>query len=114
MSFREVPVFEVREVLRLGVGGEGLGSIERLSPVDRKTVRRYVEAAGECGVVQNGDEAQLSDEVIGWVCGRVRPHRRDGHGRSWDALCADHDRLKGWLVDDKLTVVKPTSCSPAR
>ena len=106
MSFREVPVFEVREVLRLWVRGEGLRSVERLSSVDRKTVRRYVEAAQECGVVQNGDESQLSDGVIGWVCERVRPHRRDGHGRSWETLQADHDRLKGWLVDDKLTVVK--------
>ena len=44
MSFREVHVFEIREVLRLWLRGEGLRSIERLSSVDRKTVRRYVEA----------------------------------------------------------------------
>ena len=30
MAFREVPVFEVREVLRLWLDGEGLRSIERL------------------------------------------------------------------------------------
>ena len=45
MAFREVRVFEVREVLRLWLAGEGLRSVERLSQVDRKTVRRYVEAA---------------------------------------------------------------------
>ncbi len=45
MGFREVPVFEVKEVLRLWLRGEGLRSIERLSRVDRKTVRRYVAAA---------------------------------------------------------------------
>ena len=49
MAFREVRVFEVREVLRLWLAGEGLRSIERLSQVDRKTVRRYVEAAGRWG-----------------------------------------------------------------
>jgi transposase len=106
MSFREVPVFEVREVLRLWVRGEGLRSIERLSSVDRKTVRRYVSAAAECGVVANGDEGQLADGVIGLVCERVRPHRRDGHGRSWETIRAHHERVKGWLVDDKLTIVK--------
>src|SRR4051794_373550 len=106
MSFREVPVFEVREVLRLWVRGEGLRSIERLVSVDRKTVRRYVTAGQECGVVQNGDETQLSDGVIGWVCERVRPHRPDGHGQAWETLRGQHDRLKGWLVDEKLTVVK--------
>ena len=37
MSFREVHVFEIREVLRLWLRGEGLRSIERLSSVDRKT-----------------------------------------------------------------------------
>ena len=45
MAFREVRVYEVREVLRLWLAGEGYRSIERLSQVDRKTVRRYVEAA---------------------------------------------------------------------
>lgn len=43
--FREVPVHEIKEVLRLWVRGEGLRSIERLTVVDRKTVRRYVAAA---------------------------------------------------------------------
>jgi hypothetical protein len=45
MVFREVPVFEVREVLRLWLGGHGLRRVERLAGVDRKTVRRYVAAA---------------------------------------------------------------------
>ena len=45
MAFREVRVFEVREVLRLWLAGEGLRSVERLAQVDRKTVRRYVTAA---------------------------------------------------------------------
>ena len=38
--FREVRVYEIREVLRLWVRGEGLRSIERLSSLDRKKVRR--------------------------------------------------------------------------
>jgi len=45
MGYREVPVFLVREVLRLWLRGETRGGIDRLSRVDRKTVRRYVEAA---------------------------------------------------------------------
>ena len=45
MAFREVRVFEVREILRLWLRGEGVRASERLSGVDRKTVRRYVEAA---------------------------------------------------------------------
>jgi hypothetical protein len=39
MAFREVRVFEIREVLRLWLRGEGLRPIERLAVVDRKSVR---------------------------------------------------------------------------
>jgi hypothetical protein len=38
MAFREVRVFEVREVLRLWLAGEGLRSIERLGGMERKAV----------------------------------------------------------------------------
>ncbi len=106
MSFREVQVHEIREVLRLWLRGEGHRSIERLSLVNRKTVRRYVGAAVACGVARDGGEGQLTDELIGQVCELVRPHRRDGHGEAWATLGANHDQLKTWLVDEKLTVVK--------
>jgi len=106
MTFREVQVYEIREVLRLWLRGEGQRSIERLSSVDRKTVRRYIGAAQAAGVVRDGGEEQLSDEVIGQVCELVRPHRPDGHGAAWSTLKSNHDRLETWLVDDKLTVVK--------
>jgi transposase len=106
MSFREVRVHEIREVLRLWVRGESERAIARLSLVDRKTVKRYVTAGVEAGLVRDGDEGQLSDDLIGRVCERVRPHRPDGHGAGWETLRARHDQLKTWLVDEKLTVVK--------
>ena len=62
MAFREVPMFEVREVLRLWLGGEGLRAVARLSRVDRKTVRRYVDAAIEAGVTVDGGVEQLTDD----------------------------------------------------
>jgi transposase len=106
MSYREVRVFEVREVLRLWLRGGGLRSVERLAGVDRKTVRRYVTAAEELGLCRDGGEGQLSDGFIGSVVEAVRPHRSDGHGEAWRLLVADHDRIKAWLSDDGLTVVK--------
>ena len=83
MAFREVPVFEVREVLRLWLRGEGIRATQRLAGVDRKTVRRYLAAAIELGLDRAGGESQLSDELLGLVVERVRPHRLDGHGRAW-------------------------------
>jgi hypothetical protein len=104
--FREVRVYEIREVLRLWVRGEGLRSIERLAGMDRKTVRRYVAAAVEAGLVRDGGEGQLNDVLLASVCEKVRPHRPAGRGAAWGLLAANHDQLKVWLVDDGLTVVK--------
>ncbi len=106
MSFREVQVHEIREVLRLWLRDESIRSIARLSSVERKTVRRYVEAAAGSGLVREAGEGQLTDELIGAVCEQVRPHRPDGHGAAWEVIKAHHDQLKAWLKDDGLTVVK--------
>lgn len=106
MAFREVRVFEVREVLRLWLRGEGIRAAERLAGVDRKTVRRYVVAAVELGLVRDGGEEQLSDEFVGSVVEAVRPHRCDGHGEAWRLLVANHQLIVDWLKNDELTVVK--------
>lgn len=106
MAFREVRVFEVREVLRLWLRGEGLRSIERLAGIDRKTVRRYVAAAVAAGVVQGGGEDQLSDVVLGVVVEVVRPHRHGGHGATWRALESHADQIRAWIEDEDLTVAK--------
>ena len=104
--FREVRVYEIKEVLRLWVRGEGLRSIERMSSVDRKTVRRYVTAAAEAGVDRAGGEDQLDDALLARVCEKVRPRRPDGHGDAWARVVAKHEQLTTWSVDDKVTVVK--------
>lgn len=106
MAFREVRVFEVREVLRLWLRGEGVRSMERLAGVDRKTVRRYVAAAVELGLVRDGGDEQLSDIFVGSVVEAVRPHRADGRGEAWRLLVANHQLVEDWLKKDKLTVRK--------
>jgi len=106
MSFREVRVFEVREVLRLWLAGEGLRSVERLAGMDRKTVRRYVEAAVDAGLDRLGGEDQLNDVFLARVVEKVRPHRTDGHGASWRLLEAQQERIRAWIDDEDLTVAK--------
>jgi transposase len=106
MAFREVRVFEVREVLRLWLRGEGIRATERLAGLDRKTVRRYVAAAVEGGLVRAGGEEQLTDEFVGSVVEAVRPHRVDGHGGAWRLLVANHGLIVDWLNKDELTVRK--------
>jgi transposase len=105
MAFREVRVFEVREVLRLWLAGEGRRGIERLAGVNRKTVRRYVRAAEAAGLDRGGGEDQLTDELLGAVVEVVRPHRTDGHGQAWRTLGGQHDQIAEWVKAD-LTAVK--------
>ena len=45
MAFREVAVPEIREALRAWLDGAGLRRVAERAGVDRKTARRYVEAA---------------------------------------------------------------------
>ena len=106
MAFREVRVFEVREVLRLWLRGEGFRGTERLSGVDRKTVRRYVEAAVALGLVEDGGEEQLTDVFMAMVVEAVRPHRTDGHGAAWRELDGHVEQIRSWLEVDGLTVTK--------
>ncbi len=98
MAFREVRVHEVREVLRHWVGSElGQRPIAERAGVDRKTVRRYIDAAVALGVCREGGPGQLTDEVIGQVINAVRPERAAGHGQAWDRLLAVEDDIAGWV-----------------
>jgi hypothetical protein len=60
MAFREVRVFEVREVPRPWLTGPSLRPIERMAAIDRKTVRRYIAAAVMAGANPDGGEDQLT------------------------------------------------------
>ncbi|HXH97072.1 MAG TPA: IS21 family transposase [Gaiellaceae bacterium] len=94
MSYREVHVVEVREVVRLWSRGESLRSISRRTGLDRKTVSRYVKAAQQAGC-KLGEKAD--DAAIGEVIGRVRAQGPGVRGRSWQ-MCAEHrELLAGWL-----------------
>ena len=56
MSYREVSVIEIVEMLRLWLAGVGVREAARLSGTERKTVRRYVGRARACGLDRDGGE----------------------------------------------------------
>jgi hypothetical protein len=43
MSYRELSMIEVKEILRLWLDGHSQREVSKLTMADRKTVRRYVE-----------------------------------------------------------------------
>src|SRR6266568_1884595 len=63
----------------------------------------YRGGAGR-GLARDGNESQLSDELVGQVVAAVRPSRPAGHGASWEALVPVRAEVAGW-VEDGLTLV---------
>jgi transposase len=105
MAFREVLVTQVREVLRAWLAGAGKRPAARRAGVDVKTAARYIRAAQAAGLARDGDESQLSDELLGQVVAAVRPARPAGHGAPWEALAAREAEVTAW-VKGGLTLVK--------
>jgi transposase len=115
MAFREVSVNEIREVLRLWLGvvglpAPGLRTIAAHCGVDRKTVRRYVEAAQAAGLSRDDSVDALDDSLIGAVAETVRPVRPNGHGAAWEQLVAFESQIRAWVAGDgehpPLTITK--------
>lgn len=105
MAFREISVNEIREVLRLWLGtpampAPGLRKIAEHAGVDRKTVRRYVEAAQSVGVGRSDGPAAVTDEVIAAVVEIVRPDRPHGHGAAWEQLVPHEEQITKWVAGE--------------
>src|SRR5437867_794596 len=100
MVYREVSVIEVREALRAWLAGKSERAVARQAGVDRKTGRRYVTAAVAAGLLRDGGEGQLTDELIGQVVSVVRPVRPDGHGQGWAELEARREQIVKWVEGD--------------
>jgi transposase len=105
MAYREVSVIEVKDILRLWLDGRSLREVTRLAGVDRKTVRRYVDAAQACGLDRADGPGQLTGELLGAVVGVVRPERPRGTGTAWEALAGQREQLMAWL-EQGLTLTK--------
>src|SRR5260370_3204181 len=96
MAFREVLVTQVKEVLRAWLAGQGKRPAARRADVDVKTAARYIAAARAAGLARDGDESQLTDELLGRVVAAGRPARPGGHGASGVGLRPREEPLTGW------------------
>lgn len=112
MGFREVNVVEVKEVLRAWLEGAGLRTVAERAGVDRKTARRYVQAAQAAGLERSAGFEAVDDDVVAAVVTAVRPGRPNGHGSAWEALEARQEQIQAWVTGadgaEALSVVKVT------
>jgi transposase len=102
MAFREVAMFEVKEVIRLHGEGMPKKGIARVVGVDVKTVRSYVTAADALGL-----SGLLDDEELAKLLGLLRPNVERDHGKAW-VLCEENAvAIKKWLSEGvRLTKVR--------
>jgi transposase len=94
MSYRELTMIDVKEVLRRWQAGQGARQIARQAVADRKTVARYVAAATELGLpcdraLDEGEVHAVAQRV------QVRPVRDASAERR--ELERHKERIAGWL-----------------
>jgi transposase len=94
MAYRELTMIDVREVLRRWQAGQSGRQIARETGFDRKTVRRYVEAANACELAR---DRALTEGEVHEVGQRVQARPLVVPSEPWEALVPHRDRIADWL-----------------
>ncbi len=101
MSFRELTMIDVREVLRRWQSGQSARQIARSGIADRKTAGRYIEAALACGLAK---DSELTDGVVAEVAQRVQARPVASPSEQRRELEVHRARIEKWLRSDGLHV----------
>jgi len=97
MAYREVGMWEILNVLRRIGRGESKSEVKRATGHRRKTIRRYVELAGDLGWVPGLHEP--NEALAAAVAEQIRPRPADAEpGASEQTLLVHRDRIKAWLT----------------
>ena len=94
MSYRELTMIDVREVLRRWAAGQSTRKIARETSVDRKTVDRYTTAARSAGLEPG---VTLTDDVVHEVAQRVQARPVVDISDERAQIAAHRIRIEVWL-----------------
>lgn len=94
MSYRELSMMDVKELLRRWAAGQSERHIGRDTGADRKTVSRYIAAAEELGLLR---ESEVSDEQVAEVGRRVQARSVVDPSEAWREVAAQRERIASWL-----------------
>lgn len=107
MAFREVTMFEIREVLRRWLRGDSTSELGRESGVTRGTARKYIREAEEAGLRREQGEKALTDEWWATFAERLQPAGGRPRGESWSACEAQRSFIEKHLEDGvRLTKIR--------
>jgi len=101
MSFREITMQDVGELLRRRQAGRSPRLIARETGLDRKTDGRYLEQAATEGAVT--PEAAVTDEVAGAVGRRFQARPAPTPSEARLALGARQAQIQAWLDGEPRT-----------
>jgi transposase len=104
MSFRELTMIDVKEVLRRWSAGQSARQMARDGVVSRGTATRYIDAAKALGV---GPSTELSDEVVRSVAHGVQARPTPAVSDPRQLLDARRIQIEKWLQQaEPLTLVR--------
>jgi transposase len=98
MTYRELTMIDVREMLRRWSAGQSLRKLSLGAGVDRGTARRYVEAAEALELPRDRD---LTDAEVHQVAQRVQGRSAPDVSAERRELSRHLDRIRQWLIHDK-------------
>jgi transposase len=104
MAFREVTMFEVKEVLRRWLAGEFKKAIGRQVGVSRNTVRAYIKAGLKAGL-RPGEKSELTDEVMAGVLSQLKGQAAKATGEA-RARCEQHRTFIEGKLAEEVTLTK--------
>jgi transposase len=96
MTYRELTMIDIREVLRRWTAGHSNRRIARETGTDRGTVARYIASAEEAGVTRAGVVA-LTDAEVHEIAQRVQARPLAERSQEWSTVAAHKDLVVQWL-----------------
>jgi transposase len=98
MSYRELSMIDVKELLRRWVAGQSVRKIARETGADRGTVGRYVAVAEHMGLTR---ERTPNDDEVHEVAQCVQSRPLPAASREWQAVAVHKERIESWLTANR-------------
>jgi transposase len=95
MSYRELSMMDVKELLRRWAAGQSIRRIARDTGADRGTVARYVAVAEQVGLAR---EREPSESEVHEVAQRVQSRPLPAVSAEWKEVATHKERIEGWLT----------------
>lgn len=105
MAYREVRMFEVKEVLRLWLSNVPKKQVAVQLNLDVKTVRRYLKLAHDCGLRREHGPRGANDELVAAVLARLQPSAGRPRSHGW-LLCEQNRDFVRKHLDDGVRLTK--------